>query len=98
MIFVIGGKKYDTSKMEKIADVKKWYPVNSFFMKSIHGDAIGRYYDCELWKSQKGNWLLTREVDYKHCGEAINQFEAKERLMLYNLQKYEEIFGELEEA
>lgn len=98
MIFVIGGKKYDTSKMEKIADVKKWYLEDSLFMKSVLGDDIGRYYDCELWRSQKGNWLLTRRVDYKNYGEAIDQFEAKELLALYNLQKCEELFGELEEA
>lgn len=31
MIFIIKGMKYDTDKMEKVADVKKWYRVDNLF-------------------------------------------------------------------
>lgn len=100
MIFIIHSKKYDTDKMEKIADVKKWYRVESVILSSMFGEKqLGRVYDCELWKSQKGNWLITREEDYsKHIGEAISESEAKELLMRHALNKYEQLFGEIEEA
>lgn len=56
MEFVIKGMKYNTEKMEKVAEVKKWYPINSFVLRSIYqGKEVGRTYPCELWKSAKGN-------------------------------------------
>lgn len=65
MQFVINGLKYDTEKMEKVADVKKWYQVDNIFTRAAYpGKEVGRMYDCELWKSAKGNWLLTHEEDY----------------------------------
>lgn len=65
MVFIINNKKYDTEKMKKIADVKKWYSLDSWIIDSMFGKKdMGRIYDCELWKSEKGNWLLTHEVDY----------------------------------
>lgn len=92
MVFVINSKKYDTEKMEKVADVKKEYDEK----------LLGTYFkltrDCELWKSKKGNWLLTHESGYKVIAEAINEMEAKNLLMKYDLEKYEELFGDLEEA
>lgn len=36
MEFVIKGMKYNTEKMEKVAEVKKWYPINSFVLRSIY--------------------------------------------------------------
>jgi len=60
MRFVIQGLKYDTDKMKKIANVKKWYKTNSLLVKAIYGnEEVGTTYDCELWRSEKGNWLLT---------------------------------------
>jgi len=31
MEFVIKGMKYNTEKMEKVAEVRKWYRVDTFF-------------------------------------------------------------------
>lgn len=100
MIFIINNKKYDTTKMEKIASVKKWYRIESAIISAMFSEKeMGRTYDCELWKSHKGNWLITREEDYsKHIGEAISESEAKELLMRHALNKYEQLFGEIEEA
>ena len=100
MEFVIKGMKYNTEKMEKVAEVKKWYPINSFVLRSIYqGKEVGRTYPCELWKSAKGNWLLTHEDDYStEYGEAIQEEEAKSLLMRYATDIYEKMFGELPEA
>ena len=99
MVFIIDGKKYDTDKMEKVADVKKWYKVDNVFMRAIYGgEEVGRYYPCELWRSEKGNWLLTHEVDCKTYGQAIYEFEAQSLLMTYATEEYEERYGELPEA
>ena len=35
MEFVIKGMKYNTEKMEKVAEVILWYPINSFVLRSI---------------------------------------------------------------
>ena len=99
MVFIIDGKKYDTDKMEKVADVKKWYKVDNVFMSAIYGgEEVGRYYPCELWRSEKGNWLLTHEVNCETYGQAIYEFEAQRLLMTYATEEYEERYGELPEA
>jgi hypothetical protein len=100
MIFIINGLKYDTDKMKKVADVKKWYQRDNIFTRSIFpGQKVGRTDDCELWKSKKGSWLLTRERDYGvHSGEAIEEAEAKELLMQYAINKYEKEFGKIPDA
>lgn len=99
MVFIIGGKKYDTDKMEKVADVKKWYKVDNIFMRALYGgEEAGRYYPCELWRSKNGNWLLTLEADSTRYGEAISTFEAESLLMKYATETYEEMYGELPEA
>lgn len=74
MRFIINGMKYDTDKMEKIAKVKKWYATSNALIRGIYGD-VGSEYICELWKSSKGNWLLTHDyftgayenIDYVEC-------------------------------
>ena len=99
MKFVINGMKYDTDKMEKVADVNKWYRVDNIFSRALYGaQEVGRYYKCELWRSKKGNWLTTHEYDYKKVGEAISESEAKELLLRCAMDKYEELFGEIPEA
>lgn len=99
MVFIIDGKKYDTDKMEKVAVVKKWYRVDNLFSRALYGEQeVGRYYKCELWKSEKGNWLLTHDVDYTTYGEAIYENEANHLLMKYATDVYEKIHGELPEA
>lgn len=97
MRFIINGMKYDTDKMEKIANVKKWYATNNVLLRRVYGD-IGSEYICELWKSSKGNWLLTHEQDYSSKGEAIEEEEAKKLLMRYAPDKYEELFEEIPDA
>ena len=92
MKFVIQGLKYDTDKMKKIANVKKWY--------EIYGNRkVGTTYDCELWRSEKGNWLLTHTEDYnKKVGNAITEEEAKSLLMRYTPDIYETEFEKIPEA
>lgn len=97
MLFIIKGKKYDTDRMEMIADVKKWYELEGA-ARMVFGKGMGRVYNCQLWKSKKGNWLLTHDVDYTSKGEAITTEEAKALLMKYNPDKYEELFEEIPEA
>ena len=99
MIFIIKGMKYDTDKMEKVADVKKWYEEDSLFLRALYGNQeVGKYYKCELWRSKKGNWLLTCEYDYKKMGESISESEAKELLLRYAPDEYEELFEKIPEA
>ena len=100
MKFVINGMKYDTDKMERMAKVQKWYKNDSALIQIMFPEQeVGRTYSCELWKSEKGNWLLTHEMDYsKSMGEAITEEKAKELLMRYATPIYEEMFGELPEA
>ena len=99
MKFVIGGKKYDTEKMEKVANVKKWYEVDNILTRAIYGGKeVGRFFNCELWRSKKGNWLLTTEYECKNRGEAISECEAMDLLMKYDTDVYEKIHGELPEA
>ena len=86
MKFVINGMKYDTDKMERVATVKKWYKNDSALTQIMFpGQEVGRTYSCELWKSEKGNWLLTHEEDFQaKYGEAVGEEEAKELLMERN--------------
>ncbi len=100
MKFVINGMKYDTDKMERMAEVKKWYQNDSPLMRAMFpGQEIGHTYSCELWKSEKGNWLLTHEEDFQtKYGEAIEEEEAKKLLMKYATTVFEGMFGELPEA
>lgn len=89
MEFVIKGMKYNTEKMEKVAEVRKWYRVDTFLTRSMYpGKEVGRTYPCELWKSAKGNWLLTHEEDYSTYGEAIQEEEAKSLLMRHATDIY----------
>ena len=98
MRFIINGLKYETDKMEEIATVKKWYRSTNAFVNAICGKDSGQVYICTLWKSKKGKWLLTHEADYTKKGEAIEEDEAKQLLMQYAPDKYEELFEEIPEA
>ena len=99
MRFIINGMIYDTEKMELITDVMKWYSFNNIFANNLFGKEVGKVYKCHLWKSKKGNWLLTHERDYgEKRGEAIEEEEAKKLLLRYEPSKYEELFEEIPEA
>ena len=98
MIFIIKGMKYDTEKMELIANVVKWYSFDNALLEALYGREVGRNYYCKIWKSKKGNWILTHELDGKTVGEVIEEDEAKELLMRYAPIEYEKIYGEIQEA
>lgn len=96
MIFVIDNLKYDTDKMELISDKCKYTYIWTFALTNTKIRSYGE--DVKLWKSKKGNWLLTYRTDYVSKGVKLLEEDVKELLMKYDLQKYEELFGELEEA
>lgn len=96
--FIIKNKVYDTSKMTLIGRVKKWYEYKGYFMKRIYGEGYGAKYDCDLYRSEKGNWLLVHDGEGLCIGEAISEEEAKSLLMKYDYDVYAKEYGELEEA
>ena len=96
MIFVIDNLKYDTDKMELISD-KCEYTYT--WTLSLIGTEMRSYWkDVKLWKSKKGNWLLTYRTDYYSKGVKLLEEDVRKLLLKYDLQKYEESFGEIEEA
>ena len=95
MIFVINNLKYDTDKMELVSDkIKYTYTWTSIIGVELKNSGK----DVKLFRSKKNNWLLTYRTDYDSRVKALNEAEGKELLLRYDLQKYEELFGELEEA
>ena len=95
MVFVINKLKYDTDKMVLVSE-KCSYAYDAHFLNSKI-KYIGN--NVKLWRSAKGNWLLTYEDSVGHkYGKAMDKNEVKELLLKHDLKKYEEIFGELEEA
>lgn len=96
MVFVIDNLKYDTDKMELISDKCEYSYTWVFTLTQTEMRSYGK--DVKLWKSQKGNWLLTYRTDYVSEGVKLLEEDVKELLMKYDLQKYEELFGALEEA
>ena len=96
MVFVIDNLKYDTDKMELISEKCEYIYTWSFTLTDTRMRSYGK--DVKLWKSKKGNWLLTYRTDYDSKGVKLLEEEVKKLLLEYDLQKYEELFGELEEA
>lgn len=96
--FIINNKVYDTQKIKLIGTVKKWYEFRSYFSRQFLGEGVGRLYNCELYCSPKGNWLLTHEGDTGLMGEAISESEAKRLLMQHDYDAYVKKYGSLEEA
>lgn len=98
MVFVIDNLKYDTDKMELISEkceyVYTWtLPLTNTQMRSC-GDNV------KLWRSKKGNWLVTytKQGYSGNFANTLTEIEVKSLLLRYDLSKYEELFGELEEA
>lgn len=93
MIFVFNDLKYDTDKMEKISDK---------IMFQIKTEIFGSYYfllkSATLYTSNKGRWLITYKRGCITYGQPISIEEAKDLLKQYDLNTYEHLFGELEEA
>lgn len=95
MIFVINDLKYDTDKMELIS--KKCEHTYTYTM--LRSEFSGRGQEVKLWKSVRGRWLLTFTRGYSTVyAKTLTEQEAKNLLKKYDLDKYEELFGELEEA
>ena len=97
--FVFQEKVYDTNKMKLIGHVRKWYEFQGWLFTQIFGEGVGRMEDCELYRSDKGNYLLVHSKESSTItGEAITEKEAKSLLMKYDYCQYAKLFGELEEA
>ena len=84
MVYVFNNLKYDTDKM------------NCISTKCMHTlNILGPTVNVKLYKSLKGRWLII----FKQGGAlAINEEKAKHMLLKYDINTYEKIFGELEEA
>ncbi len=95
---IIKDMVYDTSKMKLIGKVKKWYEYTGYFLQQMYGKGYGRKYDCDLYRSEKGNWLLVHDGERGCTGEAITVDEAKSLLKQYDYDAYVKEYGELEEA
>lgn len=96
MIFVIDNLKYDTDKMELISEKCKYSYTWVFTLTATEVRSYGK--DVKLWKSKKGNWLLTYRTDYGSKGVRLIEENVRKLLLDYDFSKYEELFGELEEA
>lgn len=96
MIFVIDNLKYDTDKMELISEKCEYTYTCMHILLNTEMGYAGK--DVKLWKSKKGNWLLTYRTDYASKGVKLLEEDVKKLLLEYDLSKYEELFGELEEA
>lgn len=96
MIFVIDNLKYDTDKMELISEKCEYTYTYMHILLNTEMRNSGK--DVKLWKSKKGNWLLTYRTDYASKGVKLLEEDVKKLLLKYDLSKYEELFGELEEA
>lgn len=98
MIFVIDNLKWDTTKMELISDKCKYKISFSSNLLTIHYQED--VFDVNIWKSNKGRWLITyrRAGFIKNSAQSLKENEVKDLLLKYDLSKYEELFGELEEA
>ena len=96
MIFVIDNLKYDTGKMELISKKCEYTYTWKFTLTNTEMSSFGK--DVKLWKSKKGNWLLTYNTKYTSRGVKLLEEDAKNLLLEYDLSKYEELFGEFEEA
>lgn len=92
MLFVINDLKYDTDKMKLISTECEY---------RWKGSLMDLYFDArevKLFRSDKGRWLLVYKADYKTVGKAITEEEAKNLLKRFDIDAYEKMFGELEEA
>lgn len=96
--FIINNLVYDTEKMEFITKVKKLYPLENVFEIMVYGKNMGRWYSCDLYRSEKGRYLLVHKDVYDCKAEDIDEEEAKQLLMQHDYDTYVQLFGELDEA
>lgn len=95
MIFVINDLKYDTDKMKLISE-----KCEHTYSYTMFGSEISSYgHDVQLWRSVRGRWLLTYTRGYSTTyAKTLTDQEAKNLLKKYDLDKYEKLFGTLDEA
>lgn len=98
MIFVIDNLKYDTDKMELISE-KCNYSYEWVFQLT-NTKMFGIAHNVKIWRSKKGNWLVTytKQGYSTNFADTLSEIEVKSILLRDDLSKYEEIFGEIEEA
>lgn len=98
MIFVINNLKYDTNKMELISEKCDYSYESVFLLTNTKMTYIA--HNVKIWRSKKGNWLVTytKQGYSTNSAESLTESEVKRLLLKYDLSKYEEIFGEIEEA
>ena len=95
MIFVINDLKYDTDKMELISEKCEY--VYTYTMFGSEFCNCGK--DVQIWRSVHGRWLLTYNRGLSTAyAKTLTEQEVKNLLKKYDLDRYEELFGELEEA
>lgn len=81
--------KYDTDKMKLISDKVKM-KVGRPFNISVN---------AEIYRSKKGRWLgVAKWTDGGEKGRVLEENEVQQFLLKYDVEAYEKIFGELEEA
>lgn len=98
MIFVIDNLKYDTDKMELISDKCRYtVSVSNILLQMVFSEEV---LEANLWKSTKDRYLITykRHGYAKYSAQSLKEEKVKDLLLTYDLAKYEELFGELEEA
>lgn len=98
MIFVINNLKYDTDKMELISE--KCDYSYEWVLQLTNTKMLGIAHNVRIWRSKKGNWLVTytKQGYSTNFAESLTESEVKCLLLKDDLSKYEEIFGEVEEA
>lgn len=92
MVVVIDKLKYDTDKMTLISDKCEYAFVKFAPFSQVYAK------DVKLYKSNKGNWLLTYTVDSKQFALALSVDKCKNMLLRYDIPAYEKEFGKLEDA
>lgn len=98
MVFVIDNLKYDTDKMELISEKCEYTYKWTFVLTDT--EMSGKAHNVKIWRSKKGNWLVTytKQGYSDNFANTLTEIEVKSLLLRYDLSKYEELFGELEEA
>lgn len=95
---IIDNKLYDTDNAEMQFEFKRVYPDFTYAFSFNR-----TYYDCKLYKTSKGNYFITGveisdEIDKKEIFKIISEEEVKNLSMEYSVDKYIELFGEVEEG
>ena len=83
--------KYDTDKMELVST-----KIRVEYGRPFWGTQSFR--SAKLYRSKKGKWLAVAEGKNLEVPVMVSEEKAEEMLIQYDVNKYEEIFGELEEA